>query len=101
MGEQNIERLSILPLAIAIMAILITIVGGTVRIHDAGESCPDWPTCFGTLGFDISSEEQEVWWNDNPDEENRIDGGFEWIGRFGESHITFENFGDIHSIKVK
>ena len=84
MGEQNIERLSILPLAIAIMAILITIVGGTVRIHDAGESCPDWPTCFGTLGFDISSEEQEVWWNDNPDE----------IDSRGEHHryTTFEIF---------
>jgi len=43
-------------------------LGGLIRIYDAGESCPDWPTCFGTWGFDISEEEQEDWWDDNPDE---------------------------------
>ncbi len=68
MGEADIRSLAKLPLLIVIMAILITIVGGTVRIFDAGESCPDWPTCFGTFGFDITSEEQEIWWEENPHE---------------------------------
>lgn len=39
-------------------------------------------------------------WNHVEDEENRIDGGWEWKGRFDESYITVENFRDIHSIKV-
>ncbi len=43
-------------------------LGGLIRIYDAGESCPDWPLCFGTLGFDISEEEQEAWYIENPDE---------------------------------
>ena len=30
---------STLPLAIAIMAMMIIVVGGTIRIYDAGESC--------------------------------------------------------------
>ena len=42
--------------------------GGLIRIYDAGESCPDWPLCFGTIGFDISEEEQEAWYIENPDE---------------------------------
>ena len=43
-------------------------LGGLIRIYDAGESCPDWPLCFGTIGFDISEEEQEAWYIENPDE---------------------------------
>ena len=43
-------------------------LGGLIRIYDAGESCPDWPLCFGTFGFDISEEEQEAWYIENPDE---------------------------------
>ncbi len=43
-------------------------LGGLIRIYDAGESCPDWPLCFGTLGFDISEEDQESWYIENPDE---------------------------------
>ena len=43
-------------------------LGGLIRIYDAGESCPDWPLCFGTVGFDISEEEQEAWYIENPDE---------------------------------
>ena len=39
-------------------------------------------------------------WSHNEDEENRIDGGWEWKGRFDERYITVENFRDIHSIKV-
>ena len=62
------RRPSTLPLVICAMAILIVVVGGTIRIHDAGESCPDWPQCFGTWGFNISEDEQQQYWEDHPDE---------------------------------
>ncbi len=39
--------------------------------------------------------------NINQYEKNKIDGGWEWKGRFDESFITLENFQNIHSIKVK
>ena len=68
MDEKGMASTTRLPLIIAIMAVAITIVGGTIRIHDAGESCPDWPTCFGTWGFDVSPDQQELWWNENPEE---------------------------------
>jgi len=50
------------------LTIVVIGLGGLIRIYDAGESCPDWPLCFGTLGFDVSEEEQEAWWAENPDE---------------------------------
>ena len=50
------------------MALLIIIVGGTIRIHDAGESCPDWPECFGTWGFMVDEAEQAAYWEENPDQ---------------------------------
>ena len=56
------------PFMLAVIAFMIIATGGWVRINDAGESCPDWPTCFGTWGFDVSPEEQEKWWEENPDE---------------------------------
>ena len=73
-----------IPLALAIMALTVIIAGGFVRIHDAGESCPDWPTCFGTLGFDVSEEEQTAWYEANPDE----------VDSRGENHryTSFEIF---------
>ena len=57
-----------IPFIVAAMVLLIVVTGGWVRISDAGESCPDWPTCFGELGFNISSEKQMEWWGENPDE---------------------------------
>ncbi len=57
-----------LPLALFLLTIVVIAVGGTIRIHDAGESCPDWPTCFGTWGFDVSEDEQGAWYAANPDE---------------------------------
>jgi len=51
-----------------IMALLIIAVGGSIRINDAGESCPEWPTCFGTWHFDISEAEQGDYWDTNPDQ---------------------------------
>jgi cytochrome c oxidase assembly protein subunit 15 len=56
------------PFILAVIAFMIITTGGWIRISDAGESCPDWPTCFGTWGFDVSPEEQEEWWKENPDE---------------------------------
>ena len=62
------RRPSTLPLIILIFAILIISFGGAIRIHDAGESCPDWPKCFDTYGFAISVDEQTAYWEANPDE---------------------------------
>ena len=53
---------------LVVLTIMVIAMGGMIRIYDAGESCPDWPTCFGTFGFDISEEEQGEWWDENPDE---------------------------------
>ena len=62
------KRPSTLPLALVVMAFLIIVVGGTIRIHDAGESCPDWPQCFGTWGFMVDETEQAAYWEANPDQ---------------------------------
>ena len=73
MGARGLtERVSITGLSIAVLAVTASVIamGGMIRIYDAGESCPDWPTCFGTWGFDISEEEQGIWWDENPGEED-------------------------------
>ena len=62
------KRPSTLPLVLVVMALLIIVVGGTIRIRDAGESCPDWPQCFGTWGFMVDEAEQEAYWDANPDQ---------------------------------
>ena len=64
------ERVSVEKLTAVIIGITVLVIaaGGVIRIYDAGESCPDWPTCFGTWGFDISEEEQIEWFDDNPSE---------------------------------
>jgi len=73
------------------LTIVVIVLGGLIRIYDAGESCPDWPLCFGTLGFDVSEEEQEAWWAENPDEVDSRGSGHrystfqiftEWFHRF-------------------
>lgn len=50
------------------LTLVVIAVGGIIRIYDAGESCPDWPTCFGTWGFDVSESQQEAWYEENPSE---------------------------------
>ena len=76
--------------ALIIITVVVIAMGGTIRIYDAGESCPDWPTCFGTFGFDISEEEQGEWWEENPEEADSRGSGHrytsfqiftEWIHR--------------------
>ena len=85
-GEQCFRKsiLKRLTAGLIVLTFLVIAFGGLIRVSDAGESCPDWPTCFGTWGFDISPEEQERWWNENPDE----------IDSRGEHHryTTFEIF---------
>ena len=58
----KIEKLTLYSL------VLLLIWGNMVSGLGAGLACPDWPLCFGTLGFDISEEEQGEWWAENPEE---------------------------------
>ena len=37
--------------AMIVITVIVIGIGGTIRIYDAGESCPDWPTCFGTVSY--------------------------------------------------
>lgn len=60
-----------IPLLLAVMALTVIVAGGFVRINDAGESCPDWPTCFGTLGFDVSEADQTTWYEATGDYDSR------------------------------
>ena len=62
------KRPSTIPLSITVMALMIILIGGSVRVLDAGESCPDWPQCFGQWSFDVSESEQESWYSANPEE---------------------------------
>ncbi len=64
--EHGKRRASLLPLGLVLAALVIVVAGGTIRILDAGESCPDWPTCFGTWGFSVDDDEQAAWWAANP-----------------------------------
>ena len=62
MGARNLaESVPITTLSIVVLAVTASVIamGGMIRIYDAGESCPDWLTCFGTWGFDVSEDEQE------------------------------------------
>ena len=73
MGARDLaERIPITTLCLVALAVTGSVIamGGMIRIYDAGESCPDWPTCFGTWGFDVSEDEQEAWWDENPEEED-------------------------------
>jgi heme A synthase len=62
------QKLPMLPLLLFALTIAAVLVGGNVRIEDAGEACPDWPQCFGTWGFEVSAEEQGQFYADNPEE---------------------------------
>ena len=69
MGDgSHSSKAYLIPLIIAFLSILVVATGGFIRINDAGESCPDWPKCFGSCSFDISESEQEEFWNEHPEE---------------------------------
>jgi heme A synthase len=80
-GLIKVKRITIF---LILITILVITIGGTIRIYDAGESCPDWPTCFGTWGFDISESEQTEWYEQNPGE---IDSRGSW-----HRYSTFQIF---------
>ncbi|RZD38209.1 MAG: hypothetical protein CXT71_07020 [Methanobacteriota archaeon] len=67
MGFNRIQTKQLTAVLIGITFVVI-MLGGIVRVYDAGESCPDWPTCFGSFGFDVSEADQEAWWDANPDD---------------------------------
>ncbi|HJM13130.1 MAG TPA: COX15/CtaA family protein [Candidatus Thalassarchaeaceae archaeon] len=73
------------------LTLIVIAIGGLIRIYDAGESCPDWPTCFGSWGFDVSEAEQDTWYQENPNEVDSRGSGHrystfqiftEWFHRF-------------------
>jgi cytochrome c oxidase assembly protein subunit 15 len=35
--------------SLAVEIFLLVVLGGSVRIHNAGLACPDWPLCFGDV----------------------------------------------------
>ncbi len=43
------KRFLALVLAAAIVTFLLMIAGNAVRVMDAAQACPDWPTCYGRL----------------------------------------------------
>ena len=49
---------------------------------------------YGTVS--VSADKEGV----SSDGCDRIDGGWEWKGKFDERYITVENFSDIHSMKI-
>jgi|TARA_B110000116_G_scaffold253620_1_gene250434 cytochrome c oxidase assembly protein subunit 15 len=68
---RNWLRACNIPLLLGVMALAVILAGGFARINDAGESCPDWPTCFGTLGFDVSEEDQTAWYESTGEYDSR------------------------------
>jgi heme o synthase len=48
-GDRLSRGFRSLLLAAAILAFLLIVEGGVLRTAGAGGSCPDWPTCFGSL----------------------------------------------------
>ena len=68
LGRVSVRSLA--PIMI-LLTFLVIILGGTIRIYDAGESCPDWPQCFGTWGFDVSQEDQGIWYDETEEYDSR------------------------------
>jgi protoheme IX farnesyltransferase len=47
-NQSNSIDLRYAALAASIMTFLVIVMGGVVRATGAGETCPDWPTCYGS-----------------------------------------------------
>lgn len=55
--------------AAALLAFLVVVLGATVRLADAGLSCPDWPGCYGQLTVSAALArpgEVQARWPDRP-----------------------------------
>lgn len=46
-----VNRIRYLLLAAAVVTFLLMVMGSVVRVSNAAQACPDWPTCYGQLGF--------------------------------------------------
>ncbi|MBE0696949.1 MAG: COX15/CtaA family protein, partial [Anaerolineaceae bacterium] len=59
MGQTSIDRRFLaLVLTAAVFTFLLMIAGNAVRVMNAAQACPDWPTCYGTwtppVGFSLA-----------------------------------------------
>ncbi len=43
-------------LATTIVIFLLVVLGNVVRVSDAAQACPDWPTCFGQFAWPVQTE---------------------------------------------
>ena len=39
-----------------IVIFLLVVVGNVVRVSDAAQACPDWPTCFGQFSWPVETQ---------------------------------------------
>ncbi len=43
-------------LATTIVIFLLVVLGNVVRVSDAAQACPDWPTCFGQFAWPVETQ---------------------------------------------
>lgn len=107
MGGVESRRIPISPILIAVFVLILIMIGGYVRISDSGESCPDWPTCFGEIHPFIDEDAQQRWYDEHPGEEDSRGAGHryttlqifsEWFHRLLASLIAIPIFINLFAI---